>query len=134
MNSLLNLYRETLSIYEGPASCLSSWLSKGGNLPLKPYLWTHSSSSTEKPSPSIKYHRQARKSYLLVHGERSVDKLESFAVIPKLCCITDLIWSMINEGEDLIKGSLHEDNFFIFRDALVLMTSKETIKWMIQKG
>ena len=29
-----------------------------------------------------------------------------------------------------MKGSVHEDGFFIVHDALVLMTSKETIKWM----
>ena len=41
---------------------------------------------------------------------------------------------MMNEGEKLMKGSVHEDNFFIVHDALVLMTAKEAIKWMIQKG
>ena len=29
-----------------------------------------------------------------------------------------------------MKGSVHEDNFFIVHDDLVLMTPKETIKWM----
>ena len=29
-----------------------------------------------------------------------------------------------------MKGSVHEDDLFIFHDALVLMTEKETIKWM----
>ena len=29
-----------------------------------------------------------------------------------------------------MKGSVHEDNLFIVHDALVLMTPKETIKWM----
>ena len=48
----------------------------------------------------------------------------------KFCCITDLIWFMMKEGEKLTKGSVHEDNFFIVLDALVLMTAKETIKWM----
>ena len=48
----------------------------------------------------------------------------------KFCCITDLIRFMMKEAEKLIKGSVHEDDFFIIRDALVLMTAKETIKWM----
>ena len=48
----------------------------------------------------------------------------------KFCCITDLIRFMMKEAEKLIKGSIHEDNLFIFHDALVLMTAKETIKWM----
>ena len=39
---------------------------------------------------------------------------------------------MTNEVEKLTKGSVHEENFFIFHDALVLMTPKEKINWMIQ--
>ena len=52
----------------------------------------------------------------------------------KLCCITDLIWLLMKEAENLMKGSVHEDDFFIIHDALVLMTAKETIKWMEEKN
>ena len=45
-------------------------------------------------------------------------------------CITDLIQFMMKEAEKLMKGPVHEDNLFIVHDALVLMTAKETIKWM----
>ena len=48
----------------------------------------------------------------------------------KLCCTTDLIRFMMKEANKLMKGSVHEEIFFIVHDALVLMTSKETIKWM----
>ena len=41
---------------------------------------------------------------------------------------------MTNEAEKLMKGSVHEDNFYIVHDALVLMTAKETINRMKQKG
>ena len=33
-----------------------------------------------------------------------------------------------------MKGSVREDDFFIVHDALVLMTAKETIKWMREKN
>ena len=52
----------------------------------------------------------------------------------KFCCITDLIRSMMKEAENLIKGSVHEDNFFFVHDDLVLMTAKETIRWMKEKN
>ena len=52
----------------------------------------------------------------------------------KFCCITDLIRFMIKEAENLMKGSIHEDDFFIVHDALGLMTAKETIKWMKEKN
>ena len=48
----------------------------------------------------------------------------------KLCCITDLIRFMMKESDKLMKGFIHEDNFFIVHYALVLITSEETIKWM----
>ena len=41
---------------------------------------------------------------------------------------------MMKEAENLIKGSVHEENFFIVHDALVLMTAKETIQWMKEKN
>ena len=41
---------------------------------------------------------------------------------------------MMKEAEKLMKGSVHEDDLFIVHDALVLMTVKETIKWMKEKN
>ena len=52
----------------------------------------------------------------------------------KFCCITDLIWFMIKEAEKLMKGSVNEDNLFIFHDALVLMTSEKTIICMTENN
>ena len=40
---------------------------------------------------------------------------------------------MMKEAENLMKGSVHEDDLFIVHDALVLMTAKETIEWMKEK-
>ena len=40
----------------------------------------------------------------------------------------------MNEADNLTKGSVHKDNFFIFHDDLVLITAKGTIKWRIQNG
>ena len=51
----------------------------------------------------------------------------------KFYCITDLIRLMMKEAENLMKGSVHKDDIFIFHDALVLMTAKEAI-WMIYPG
>ena len=41
---------------------------------------------------------------------------------------------MMKEAENLMKGSVHEDDLFIVHDDLVLMTAKETIKWMKDKN
>ena len=50
--------------------------------------------------------------------------------IDKLCVITDLIHIIMNESENLMKGSVHRDDFFIVHDDLVLLTAKETINWI----
>ena len=52
----------------------------------------------------------------------------------KYCCITDLIRFMMKEAENLMKGSVHEDDLFIVHDDLVLMKAKETIEWMKDKN
>ena len=36
----------------------------------------------------------------------------------------------MNEAENLMKGSVNKEHFFIFHDALLLMTSKLKINWM----
>ena len=46
------------------------------------------------------------------------------------CCIIDLIRFMMKEENTFMKGSVHEDDFFIVHDALVFMTAKDMIKWM----
>ena len=83
-----------------------------------------------KPKPSVKDQRKSKNPYFLIYGERWVEKLKLSSSVSKLCCITDLIQFMMKEAEKLMKGSVHEDYFFIVHDALVLMTSKETITWM----
>ena len=86
------------------------------------------------PPSYFKYHRKAKNKYHSRYGERWVDKLKSSTEMSKFCCITDLIHFMMDEVEKLMKGSVHEDDFYFVQDALVLMTAKETINWMKQKG
>ena len=57
-------------------------------------------------------------------------ELKSSTAMSKFVCITDLIRFMMDEAENLMKGSVHEDDFYIVHNALVLMTAKETINWM----
>ena len=72
--------------------------------------------------------------YLSRYGERWVDKLKSSTEMSKFYCISDLISFMMNQADKLMKGSVHEENLFIFRDAFVLMTAKEKINWMRKNG
>ena len=87
-----------------------------------------------KKAPSVKDHRKERNLYYSRYGDRWVEKLKSSSSMSKFCCITDLILFMMKEAENLMKGSVHDDDFFIVHDALVLMIAKETIEWMKEKN
>ena len=52
----------------------------------------------------------------------------------KFYYINDLIRFMMKEAENLMKGYVHEDDFFIVHDDIVVMTAKEKIKWMKEKN
>ena len=82
------------------------------------------------PPSSFKDHREAKNPYHSRYGEGWVDKLKSSTEMSKFCCITDLICFIMNEAKKPMKGSVHEDNVYIVRDALVLMKSKEAINGM----
>ena len=86
------------------------------------------------PPSYFKDHRKAKNPYHSIYGEGWVEKLKSSTAMSKFVCITDLICFLIDEAEKLMKGSVHEDDFYIVHDALVLMTAKETINWMKEKG
>ena len=87
-----------------------------------------------KPTPSVKDHRKARNLYYSRYGEIWVEKLKTSSSMLKFCLITDLIRFMMKEAENLMKGSVHKDDFFIVHDALVLMKAKEMIEWMKEKN
>ena len=63
-----------------------------------------------------------------------MEKLKSPNAILKLCCITDLISFMMNEEEKPMKGLVHEDDFYILHNTLVLMIAKEKINQIKQNG
>ena len=77
------------------------------------------------PTYSFKDHRKAKNPYLSRYGERWVNKLKYSTAMSKLCCITHLIRFMINEAENLMKGSVCEDGVYIFHYDLVLIKGKE---------
>ena len=80
--------------------------------------------------PLVKYHRKTNKTYLSRYGETWVENLNNYSFMSKLCCISDLIRSMIKGGEKIMKGSVKKDDLSILHDKLVLTTKKTTIAWI----
>ena len=87
-----------------------------------------------KLPPSFEDHRKVKNPYLSRYGEKWVDKMKFYTAMSKLCCSINRIHFMMNEVEKLMKGSVHEDHFYIAHDDLVLMTAKKKINWMKQNG
>ena len=107
--------------------CLIVWVAKASNSRLHPNLWTRTGSSTWETGAFHQRPQESKKSVFLEIW-REMDKVSEF------WCITDLIWFLMKEAEKLTKGSMHEENFFIVHDALVLMTSKGTTTWWVAKA
>ena len=100
----------------------SSW--QGAYSRLRPNLCNGSSSSPGRSSVFFQGPQESENPYHSRYGEGWVEKLKSSTAMSKFVCITDLIRIIMDEAEKLMKGSVHEDDFYIVHDALVLMTSK----------
>jgi hypothetical protein len=49
-------------------------------------------------------------------------------------CVTKMIEHIVAESALIFKGTKYEDSWVFYHDALSLMTAKETIMWMEEKG
>ena len=47
-----------------------------------------------------------------------MEKLKSSTAMSKFVCITDLFRFMMDEAEKVMKGSVHEDDYYIVHDAI----------------
>ena len=50
------------------------------------------------------------------------------------CSINELIDHMFTESEKMFKGTINEDDYAVYHDALSLMTANEPIEYMKRKG
>ena len=52
----------------------------------------------------------------------------------KTISIHTLIDQVLREAEEMMKGSVHEKDFFIYHNTLLLMTGKGPVEFMQEKG
>ena len=76
-----------------------------------------------KPTPLVKYHRKYNNPYFSRYGETWVEKLNNSSFVSKFCCTSDLNRFMVEEGENTMKGSVHEDDFLIVNNVSGLITA-----------
>ena len=82
-----------------------------------------------KPTPLVKDHSKSKNPNFFRYGETWVDKLNNSSSVSRLCCISDLVRFMVREGQKIMKGSVHEDDFLIVHRVLQLVTAKSMITW-----
>jgi hypothetical protein len=85
--------------------------------------------------PKINY-RKADNPHAARHGDdKWEEKIKQVSQMSLCVCITDLVERVVNETKHLMKGTKHEEDWMFCHDALLtLMTAKETIAWMKEKG
>ncbi len=60
--------------------------------------------------------------------------LKTAATFSHSACITDYIDHMMVESERIMKGTIHENTWMVYLNALALMTAKLTKAYMAEKG
>ncbi len=79
-------------------------------------------------------YRKADNPYQARYGDDWENEIKKVVGMSKFKLIEDFIEEMFEKTADAYKGTIYEDNFMIYHDALSQMTTKETQDWMQEKG
>jgi hypothetical protein len=80
-------------------------------------------------------YRLADDPYLAKYGlEGRMAEMKKSVTLSGNVCITEMIEHIYNESKLLFKGTIHEKDWLFWHDALSLMTAKDTVAWMKERG
>ena len=80
-------------------------------------------------------HRNASNPYLSRYGVALwKQKVLETATMKALTNVRDLVKHIYEESKAHFQGTVYEDNWFFYHDALSLMTATETVEWMQSQG
>ena len=80
-------------------------------------------------------HRKADNPYLSKFGEQHwLRHLKESSKMKSVALITDYVDHIWKESERVMQGTKHQDDWYVFHDALKIMTSKANKAWMQEKG
>ena len=79
-------------------------------------------------------HRLAENPYYSRHGSFWEEEIKKTAFMKQYCCIRELVQHIHDFSNETFKGTVHENDWFFYHDALVTLTVKSTVAWMKQKG
>ena len=79
-------------------------------------------------------HRNSSNPYESKFGAEWEKQLKTSVTFSHSSCICDYIDHMMAESERVMKGTIHENTWMVYHDALAIMTSQATKEWMAEKG
>ena len=88
----------------------------------------------EETAPRLVDHRKADNPYEARFGDTWKEEIAKSSSLLPFVCITKLIEHMVEATREVFVDTVYEDNFVFYHDALSLMTSNDTKRWMREKG
>jgi hypothetical protein len=79
-------------------------------------------------------HTLAENPYKSLYADDWMKKIGASKFLSHYRCITDLVQHIHDETKNMYEGTEHEDDWLFYHDALSLMTAKDTVAWMKEKG
>ena len=86
----------------------------------------------DRPEPTN--HMNAENPYESKYGNDWHKKIALVDKMNKYVCVTSLIKHIYEESKRIMEGTIHENDWYFYHDALSLMTSAESIEWMKKEG
>jgi hypothetical protein len=98
---------------------------------LKQYQAVASTSEITTPPNLITNYRKEANPYLARFGQRLWKKeIDQSITLRSTLCITSYIIHMWEQTALAMHGTIHQDDWLVYHDALSLMTAKRTMEWM----
>jgi transposase-like protein len=68
------------------------------------------------------------------YGDQWQERIRATSQMSPSVCVAKMIKHIVAESALIFRGTKYEDSWFFNHDALSLMTAKETVEWMKEKG
>ena len=88
----------------------------------------------DENAPTIIDHRRAENPYLSKYGEETYEAELDDAALGTRMCITNMITHLYNHTKALYTQNGNTEMWWFYHDSLALMTAKDTVEWMKEKG
>lgn len=79
-------------------------------------------------------YRKSNNPYKARYGDEWEEKVKQSPTMKKVTNIRDMIRHMVEESEKYYEGTVYEDTWTLWHDALSLMTADATVEWMKREG